>query len=378
MKPRSFIFRKLRQHLRSLLWVVKKSTGELSAIITEPQGNLDLNKATHTAVIVVGPSFNQNIPDAMMTCRMGYCNAFEKIGIPYVIIDIKDLEKKLPSLNKPFCIIFGSDYAYMSYRIVKFLRNYPKLVWVNPWFDNSDNFFKSHNLDPSIWTWSNKHRLKILESEPSFAFTATVKPGLFFFTRWEKAGMKVVSLPLACDTSLYNLDAPYRPEFEGIRLAFVGGYWESKGTQIDEYLRPFEDDLVVYGYNRWPYRGYRGVLSREAEPSLYRQSLVSPTINEPTVKLLHGQINERVFKVLGSGGVPVVDAVPAYKELFKEEELLIPKDANEFKTMLSELLIKESLREQYGRKGYNAVITKHTYVHRAKVVLKELGIPIGD
>ena len=209
MKLQSLISERIKQHIRPFLWALRKGSGDLCANITEPTGKLPLNKGIYTAVIVVGPSFDQNVPDAMMTCRMGYCHAFEELGIPYLIIDLKDLEKVLPSLNKPFCIIFGSDYAFMGKRHIQILKKYPKLVWVDPWFKGSDEFFKSHNLDARIWTWSNTHRHRILDSEPSFVYTATVEPGLKFFNGWEKAGVRVVPLPLACDTKLYNLMNPH-------------------------------------------------------------------------------------------------------------------------------------------------------------------------
>ena len=374
MTLKSLIPERIKTRVRPLLWAVKNRIGGHSANITAPTGKLGLNQGDYTAVMIVGPTFDQNVPDAMMTCRMGYCNAFEASGIPYLIIDVKDIEAVLPTFNKPFCMIFGSDYPFMGQRQIEFLKKYPKCVWVDPWFEGSDKFFELHKLDASIWTWSNNHRQRILDSEPSFVFTATVEPGLKFFEKWEVAGVKVISLPLACDTTLYNLDSPHREEFDGIRLAFVGGYWQSKGKQLDKYLKPLEKDLVIYGYNQWPYQGYKGKLSREAEPSLYRQASISPAVNEPTVKLLYGQINERVFKVLGAGGMTIVDAIPAYRELFSDEELLVPKNEKEFREIIYELLDNNSLREEYRRRGYDAIVARHTYVHRVKVILNELGI----
>lgn len=370
------ILQRFKKIIRPAWSIFSRNLQSKHANITEAIGKLPLDKGPLTFVVVVGPSFDQNIPTAMMTCRMGFCQAFEQLGIPYIIVDVRDLRKVLPSLLNPFCVIFGADYAVMDGRTIKTLKKYPHFVWVNPWFKGSDEFFASHGLDSRIWTWSDVHRQKILDSEPSFVYTATVEQGLCFFEEWKRHGLRLISLPLACDTTLYNLSAAYLPEFEGVQMAFVGGYWVSKGRQIDRYLRPFEDKLIIYGYNKWPYKGYRGMLSRDAEPSLYRQAMVCPTINEPTVKLLHGQINERVFKVLGCGGVTVVDAVPAYRELFSEDELIIPEDEHEFFNIVSELLVNKDLRDKYSRKGYEAVISRHTYIHRAKVILRELGFDI--
>ena len=343
------------------------------AKITAPTGALPIGSVAATCVIVVGPSFDQDVPTAMMTFRMGYAKAFESLGIPYLFVDLQDLAALLPELPGPFCMLNGADYLHMDLRTIRQLRNYPHAVWVDPWFAGSDHFFSAHQLDARIWHWSDEHRERIVTSAPAFVHTATVPGGLCFFEKWATRGLQIVSLPLACDTSLYRIDVPLVDEFVGIPMAFVGGHWESKGLQLDRYLRPFEDQLVVYGYSWWPYRGYRGLLPREVEPALYRQALVSPVINEPSVPILQGQINERIFKVLGSGGVPLVDAVPAYRELFREDELFIPRGVDDFIVMARQLLRDEGLRER-SRKGREAVLARHTYRHRALQMLDSLGL----
>jgi len=357
----------LRQRLRA-------RRGRRCAVITQPAGRLDPTAGPATFLVVVGPGFNQHVPNAFMTCRMGYCQAFEQLGIPYLIVDINDLRETLDRVPNPFCMLLGYEYNHpgMDRATRCRLRQVPHCVWVNPWFKDSDRFFALHHLEASVWDWSARHRHRIFATEPRFVFTATVPRGLCFFDQWRQHGLHLVSLPLACDTSLYRPETPPRPEFENIQLAFVGGYWESKGRQIDEYLRPFENELTIYGYSRWPYRGYRGRLPRQAEPALYRQTALCPTINEPTVRLLHGQINERVFKILGSGGATVVDAVPAYRELFDPDELPVPQDAAEFAHLVRHLLHDIDERHRWAMRGRHAVLQRHTYHHRARQMLEQL------
>ncbi|HBG06009.1 MAG: hypothetical protein A2075_15600 [Geobacteraceae bacterium GWC2_58_44] len=344
------------------------------ATLTAPEGALDPAQGKATCVIVVGPSFNQAVPTAMMTFRQGYADAFESLEIPYLFLDQHDLCDVLPGLPNPFCMVNGSDFVYMDQPALRMLRRHSHCVWVDPWFGDSDRFFASHGLNAAIWHWSPEHRKRILDSGPAFVHTATVPGGLGFFAEWERHGMKVVSLPLACDLSLYARDEAEEPTFQGVKLAFVGGYWESKGKQLDDYLRPYEDDLAIYGYSPWPYRGYRGMLDRAAEPVLYRQALLSPVINEPSVAILKGQINERIFKVLGAGGVPLVDAVPAYRELFSPDELLIPADVGEFHELVRKHLSGDDTLVRLGRKGREAVLSRHTYRHRAEQLLAALGL----
>lgn len=346
-------------------------------VITAPTGHREPRAEIPCALLVVGRSFDQRKPDAMMTCRLGYARAFEQLGLPYLLCDWRDLAATVRRLPRAFAIVFGSDVAEMTAEARAALRDVPSCVWVNPWFDGECEFFARHGLAADIWVWPAVHREAILGLGAKFAYTATVPSGLSYFARWTAAGLPVRSLPLACDTSLYTAEGPADPAFAGVELAFVGGYWESKGRALDRYLRPFEAQLTIYGYNRWPYAGYRGPLAREREPALYRQARVCPVINEPTVALLKGQINERIFKVLGCGGVPVVDAVPAYRELFTAEELDLPADEAEFAAMVRALLVDPERRRAVAERGRAAVLARHTYLHRAREVLAGLGVDLS-
>lgn len=332
-----------------------------------------LEAANRCLLVGVGPNYDQRVPNATMNVRAGYCHAAESIGLPWMICDVRGVAEVAARLTNPILFLLGADFEFLGARACRALRPYRKAVWVDPWFEGSDRFFSAHGLDARTWTWRDGLRRRILESHPTIAFTGTVKRGLEFFSSWRKEGVRVESLPLACDESLYNDLGPPDGRFKGVKMAFVGGYWPSKGVELDRHLRAFEDDLEIYGYSRWPYRGYRGPLPRNAEPQLYRQATVSPTINEPSVRLMHGQINERVFKVLGSGGVTVVDAVPAYRDLFEEEELLVPRDVCEFQEFVRALLRDSALRERYRAAGREAVRRRHTYGARIRQLFEALG-----
>lgn len=346
-----------------------------SANITESSGSLDPLLGDRTFVMVVGPAFDQTRPDAMMTCRMGYCHAFEAMGIPYIIAGIDHLDELAEQLPSPFFMYFAGDLAFLPKNRLRKLRQYPSAVWVYPWFANSHQFFSEHGLDPYIWTLPSTSIEKVLDLNPRFGFTATTPSGLNFFENWELQGLQVKSFPLACDIRIYSENSKTDMDFEHVSLAFVGGYWQSKGKQIDEYMRPLESRLEIYGYSKWPYSGYKGMLPRDAEASLYRQAKVCPVVNEPTVALMKGQINERVFKVLGSRGCPVVDAVPAYRELYAEDELLIAENPAHFVELVELLLKEDGLNRTYREKGQKATLDRHTYNHRAIQFINSLGLP---
>src|SRR5207302_1725761 len=134
---------------------------------------------------------------------------------------------------------------YLSKRGLDRLRRTPHFVWVDTWFRGEDAFREKHDLPPN--TLSDVVRTKILSSNPAFLFTISPQRSFEFYGLWVERGPRLVSLPLACDTSLYERCRPERAEFNGVELAFVGGYWPYKARQFDRYLRPYQDRLTVFG-----------------------------------------------------------------------------------------------------------------------------------
>jgi hypothetical protein len=325
-----------------------------------------------TFVVVCGRIFDQRVPNAATTARLGIARGFEQIGIPYVLMDIHHLARRLSSVPKPICWISASDYAYLNRENLQALKRQRHIVWVGPWFDG-DREFWDRNSFPNM-TLSEDLAKLVLRTEPAFVFTISPTRSFEYYHRWLDHGEKLVSLPLACDTTLYRDDVALDPAFADVEIGFVGGYWPYKARQFDRYLRPYESKLKVFGYAPWPYAGYGGRLSEAKEPALYRQARLSPTINEPHVERMGIDLNERVFKVLGSGGMTITDVTPAYREWFTDDELLVPKSLDEYHSMVGQTLRHSGLLQQYRVSGRQAVLNRHTYAHRARAILESLGV----
>ena len=84
------------------------------SFIESAVGSLSHTDSDKTFLMIVGPTFDERRPDAMMVARQGYCNAFEQIGIPYLIVDIRDLPKALSKIENPFCMLYSSDLGALS------------------------------------------------------------------------------------------------------------------------------------------------------------------------------------------------------------------------------------------------------------------------
>ena len=324
-----------------------------------------------TFVTIVKPGFDFSILCAASPIRQGYLRGFAQIGIPGYLLRAPDVERVLPTLHQPFVLLSSYDYPAMTDAGRATLRAYPHCVWVDLDIDGLQEIYDPYGItrprpDERIAGY-------VLESEPRFVWAPVPPSELGRDTFWRQAGLRLVSLSLASDPERYYPE-PANLKYCATKMAYVGGYWPAKAIQFDKYLRPYEDTLTVFGYNAWPYRGYRGALPIDDERVLYHNAGVCPVISMPDIVL--GYINERIFKVLGSGGLAVTDVAPAYRELFAEDELLMPKNKGEYHAMIQRALTDDEFGRGYRERGHQAILTRHTYAHRARTVLDYLGIDV--
>jgi hypothetical protein len=151
----------------------------------------------------------------------------------------------------------------------------------------------------------------------------------------------------------------------------VGGYRAYKNVQYNKYLKPYEEILAVYGYDRWPYKGYGGLMPEGDERVLYQNARVCPALSEPHAEVM-GDIVERAFKVMGSGGLAVTDVTPFYRELFSPDELMVPESIDEYHALVRLALSDDDFSRRYRENGFRAILERHTYAHRARQILNLL------
>lgn len=344
-------------------WQQRRQGARRGPRIIQSHGRLLCGQAASTFVVICGAEFSQDVPNASTKCRMGWCRGFEQLGIPYLLVSAFELGKVLPTLPNPMCWISGSDYAYLNDESLRCLKRHRHAVLVSTAFDGETSYFSQHGFPQQ--SWNARLRRRIVASEPSFVFTMSGESRFEYYEGWIRAGLRLISLPLACDTEMYeHPDAEV--DFSGVPLAFVGGFWPYKAQQFDFYLKPFAEFLHVFGYSPWPYGTYRGQLRDEHEAALYAQARISPIINEPHVSAMGIDINERVFKVLGAGGLGITDATSGYREWFTSDELMVPQCLEEYTHMLRTALADPGKFDAMRVRGRRAVLSRHTYRHRAE------------
>ena len=79
-----------------------------------------------TFLQVVGATFHQNRPDAMMVAR-GYCNAFSELGYDVRVIDFTEIEHTLANVQNPIAMVFASDLTFRTLKYGKNCGVYPPL-----------------------------------------------------------------------------------------------------------------------------------------------------------------------------------------------------------------------------------------------------------
>ena len=323
-----------------------------------------------TLLMVCSKGFDANHPNASTMIRLGYCHGFSQVGLSYRLTPTQELGRVLAATDSPIVFLSCYDFAELSDQARDLLRKVPHFVWVNPWFDGMQEFCLTRGLDDL--TLTNETYRSVLDSEATFVWSPYPPSSREFFHRWVDAGQRVESIPLACDTQRYYAD-PAETAFSDVKIAFVGGYRPYKNVQYEKYLKPYEDILTVYGYDEWPYKGYRGLLEFDSERALYQNARVSPALNEPHGEYM-GDIVERVFKVLGSRGLAITDASPYYRDLFSEDELLVPRSVDDYHELLSRALSDEEFNQRHRAAGHRAILERHTYAHRARQIIDLLGM----
>jgi hypothetical protein len=327
----------------------------------------------HTLLIVCRTGFDINVPNANSTYRLGLARGFAQIGIGYRLVSVFELEQGLRETRQPIVLLSASDYEDLNAQARKLLRNHPHFIWAFPWFDRLEEVYARYKLpDPRL---SASVTRRILESGASFVYAPVPPSCLVYYEFWQKHGQRVASVLQACDTERYGRQ-PEDTRYRDVRMCFVGGYWAYKNIQFEKYLKPYEDALTIYGYAKWPYRGYKGMLPDDAEKVLYQNARLCPALSEPHAEVM-GDIVERVYKILGSGGVAITDVVPFYREVFAADELLVPTSVSEYHELVRQALEDDDFNQRLRERGFRAIMERHTYAHRARQIMDLLGLPHG-
>lgn len=203
-----------------------------------------------------------------------------------------------------------------------------------------------------------EHRLKTAKKF-DYVFCAQ-KRAMEEFIRDGVDQKKVFFLPHAAETDCYR---PL-PIVERWKWCFIGHLnSEHRINLLDRFSK--EWPLGEEGYIGWrePDSLGRNVMDDANKKFNQAKLIVSDSIKD--------DINMRVFEALASKRCLLTNEIPTLGELFENGRHLVTyQSIDQALESAKDLLSNTERREAIAKAGYEEVISKHTYMHRAKTILK--------
>lgn len=171
---------------------------------------------------------------------------------------------------------------------------------------------------------------------------------------------KIHYLPWAAETACYK---PYD----------IIKKWD--WSFIGHMNNDFRIDLMDAFIKKWPL-GEKGYLGWRMQEFLGHNVLddVAKKFSQSRIVLnesITDDLNMRTFEALATRSCLLTEDIPAVRDHFKDgEHLVLFKTIDEAVEKASALLLDEGRREAIAEAGYQEFLSKHTYMHRAKEILK--------
>lgn len=191
---------------------------------------------------------------------------------------------------------------------------------------------------------------------------------------WIDAGISVHSIINACDVFDYT-GGQILDEFKS-DICFIGGYWNYKAIEIDQYLLPIcnKYHTKIFGNSPWPIYQYCGMIPNEYVKHAFASSLVCPNLNEPHARRYGFDINERPFKLAGNKSFIISSYVEGLEKIYPADEIIQAYEPEEFHDLIEYYVKHPDERQSYIDKAFQRTMRDHTYFNRAKDILDNLSI----
>jgi hypothetical protein len=339
-------------------------------IITQQWFPPALSKYNRTLLICVESNFDQNVMNANYLMRLGFAQGWTEVAGGVKFIYVKDLFREVDQYDNPAIFISQHNLRHFTFQEVRKLRGKNVFVWVhvhpraNGKFEKANPLISTDVSDLYLDSYS-----KLICVEPKFVWNCIGNAGMEYYNGWKEDGFKWESIFPAANTKIYFPE--YSNIYKDIKISYVGGYWEEKAQAFDNYLRPFENVFVPYGYDVWPYRLYGGELNMNQERHLYSSAGLIPLVTSPAGWQL-AEITERYLKAPACKAFCIADQNPALRELYTENEMLQSNSAEHFQYLVNEYISGKIDVEHWRKTGYQAVLDKHLAKYRALQIIQSL------
>jgi hypothetical protein len=281
-------------------------------------------------------------------------------------------------------LYLGTTYDDIDRAVIKNIRKRPNMkvaLYASAWGPRADA------LDPKeypIVRVSQQEidilgKLKEETGKPDFVFLHVADHNLEdVLGGWRLIGITPIGVLNAADTFAYA--GGIQREHLRSDVSLVGGYWPFKARNIDRFLLPLchsskNLNVKIWGNGQWPVTQFLGYCQDETMKDIFASARVCPNVSEPhsTSPLYRSDIVERPFKAALSGLV-VSDYVEEAEVVFKGV-LEMAKTPEEYEQKIRYWInSNEEERNEYKARLRKVVLDEHTYFHRIRKILKNLGM----
>lgn len=245
---------------------------------------------------------------------------------------------------------------------------------------------ENSNIPLVLWCYDSAVRFRnILNGGKYYHLFYTCEPS--DIPELQKYGIRAKFLPMAYDPHTY-----FRLEDKTVvrDVCFVGtliNYPQRRRVLGEIISRYNELNIEVWGPTwsiYYPFSLYEylitqrdlrmhlhnhGIYPREVN-KIYNTSKICLNTHHPQLK---EGLNPRVFEIMGAGGFQLVDYKKKLEELFNvEKEMVYYKNEDDLLEKVGYYIENEDERKKIAERGMDAVKKKHTYKHRAQVILDDI------
>jgi len=194
-----------------------------------------------------------------------------------------------------------------------------------------------------------------------------------YWNKWLSISDVVMAAPAADHIEYYQVDHDHEWAHD---LAFVGGRWGYKATNIDKYLVPLlpKYDVGIYGWGGWqPIRKSQKIDDNDVR-KLFSSSKIGPCIHEPHSSVYGIDVPERVFKVPLCGLLAISDQSASLHRYFPKDIMPMAETPQQYEDFIKYYLKHDMERKEIALKQKNHILQHHTYLNRVSKIFEGLGL----
>lgn len=336
-------------------------------------------------ILLVGPVYGGSLP------IFNYCLiALEKLGHKVVTLDNSVYKTAMDALEEVSTNPIHNKRSMSNFTklladniLAKALDNNVNLVFgiaQSPFTPQILTELKKHNIPTAFWFVEDYRTLTYWKHlAPFFDYFFTIQKKDFFEELKQIGCKKYHYLPNACSPEIHKQFKLSQEDIEefGSDLSFVGaGYYNRRRV----FLSLLDRDFKIWG-DGWNINSHlKKVIQREGSRitteemmKVFNASLININLHSSSyvedVNPNGDFLNPRTFELAASKSFQLVDRRKLLAELFADDEIATFTTVDELKEKVEYFLNHPEERQKYIEKGYNRVISDHSYENRMKEMI---------